>query len=151
MTHPTYRKAIPTDAPQITNFQLLMAKETEDLELDLDICTQGVKAVFADPSKGEYFVAELDGKVVASLMITYEWSDWRNGVVWWIQSVYVDSSARGHGVFKGLYNHVKEIVLADKNIRGIRLYVDKTNINAQEVYNKLGMNGQHYSLCEWLK
>ena len=151
MTHPTYRKAIPTDAPQITNFQLLMAKETEDLELDLDICTQGVKAVFADPSKGEYFVAELNGKVVASLMITYEWSDWRNGVVWWIQSVYVDSSDRGHGVFKGLYNHVKEIVLSDKNIRGIRLYVDKTNINAQEVYNKLGMNGQHYSLFEWMK
>jgi GNAT superfamily N-acetyltransferase len=147
----TYRQAGPADAPAIVEFQLAMARETEDLELDLAICTRGVDAVFADVAKGQYFVAEIDGRVVASLLITYEWSDWRNGVVWWIQSVYVRPEARGQRVYAGLYEHVKQFVQADANIRGIRLYVDKRNARAQAVYAKLGMDGEHYQVFEWMK
>ena len=89
--------------------------------------------------------------IVASTMITYEWSDWRNGVVWWIQSVYVAPEARGQGVYKGLYAYVQELANDDPNIRGIRLYVDKRNTRAQQVYAKLGMNGEHYQVFEWMK
>jgi ribosomal protein S18 acetylase RimI-like enzyme len=147
----TYRKAIPADAAAIVGFQLAMARETEDLELDRTVCTRGVDAVFADEAKGRYFVAEADGQVAASLLITYEWSDWRNGVVWWIQSVYVSPALRGQRVYAGLYEHVKQIVQADPKIRGIRLYVDKRNTRAQAVYTKLGMDGEHYQVFEWMK
>ena len=146
-----YRQAVPADAPVIVEFQLAMARETEDLALDLATCTRGVAAVFADEAKGRYFVAELDGQVVASLLITYEWSDWRNGVVWWIQSVYVRPAARGQRVYAGLYEHVKQFVAADPHIRGIRLYVDKRNARAQTVYTRLGMDGEHYQVFEWMK
>ena len=151
MSEIIYSLAVPEDAPAIVEFQIAMARETEDLELDRDICTEGVAAVFADSRHGFYLVAELDGKVVASTMITYEWSDWRNGVVWWIQSVYVTPEARGQGVYKGLYAYVQELANADDNVRGIRLYVDKRNARAQQVYAKLGMNGEHYQVFEWMK
>jgi len=146
----TYRDAAPHDAARIIEFQLAMARETEDLDLDREILTRGVGAVFADPSLGRYFVAESDGEVVASLMITYEWSDWRSGTVWWIQSVYVVPSFRRRGVYAGLYQHVKTLVEADPAIRGIRLYVDARNTGAQEVYTRLGMNGEHYKVFEWM-
>ena len=151
MTNITYRHAVPSDASAIVEFQLAMARETEELELDRAICTAGVNAVFADATRGHYFVAELDGEVVASLMITHEWSDWRNGDVWWIQSVYVTAAARGKGVYKGLYEHIQQIVAADSDIRGIRLYVDRRNTRAQTVYSRLGMNGEHYQVFEWMK
>jgi GNAT superfamily N-acetyltransferase len=128
-----------------------MARETEDLELDRDTCTRGVEAVFADPARGRYFVAESDGRVAASLLITYEWSDWRNGVVWWIQSVFVEAALRGQGVYAGLYAYVQSMVNADPAIKGIRLYVDRRNSRAQQVYARLGMNGDHYSVFEWMK
>lgn len=147
----TFREARTDDARDIIGFQLAMARETEELELDPDILTRGVEAVFADPNRGRYFVAEHDGRVIGSLMITYEWSDWRNGVVWWIQSVYVLPQFRGRGVYAGLYEHVKAFVNADASIRGIRLYVDKRNSRAQQVYARLGMNGEHYSVFEWMK
>ena len=127
-----------------------MARETEDVTLDRDICTRGVQAVFSDPSRGRYFVADAGGKIVASLLITYEWSDWRNGVVWWIQSVYVRPESRGQHIYAGLYEHVKRIAAKD-NVRGIRLYVDRRNAAAQEVYQRLGMNGEHYLVFEWMK
>ena len=148
---PTYRSANANDAATIASFQLAMARETEDLELDRETLGRGVEAVFADPSLGRYFVAEIDGRVVASLMITYEWSDWRNGMVWWIQSVYVAPEARRRRIYAGLYEHVKRIVESDASIRGIRLYVDRRNVPAQEVYTRLGMNGEHYQVFEWMK
>jgi len=128
-----------------------MARETEELELDLDVLTRGVQAVFDDDSRGRYFVAERGGEVVASLMITFEWSDWRNGTVWWIQSVYVVPDCRKQRVYAGLYEHVKTLVLGDDSIRGIRLYVDKRNAGAQAAYERLGMNGEHYKVFEWMK
>lgn len=146
-----YREALPADAVAIIGFQVAMARETEDVGLDVAVTTRGVHAVFADPSHGRYFVAESGGRSVASLMITYEWSDWRNGVVWWIQSVYVIPEFRRQGVYAGLYAHVKGMVDAEPSIRGIRLYVDDRNTSAQEVYTRLGMNGEHYKVFEWMK
>jgi ribosomal protein S18 acetylase RimI-like enzyme len=146
-----YRDAQATDAGEIVDFQIAMAQETEDFALDRDTCTRGVKAVFADSKHGRYFVADDDGKLIASLMITPEWSDWRNGVVWWIQSVYVRPEYRGRRVYAGLYDHVKDLASRDANVKGIRLYVDKRNVRAQEVYRRMGMNGEHYQVFEWMK
>lgn len=146
-----YRAAQPSDRDVIVDFQLAMARETEDVTLDDEICTRGVEAVLANPSLGRYYVAEADGRVVASLLLTYEWSDWRNGMVWWIQSVYVLPEMRGQRVYAGLYEHVKRLARADESVRGIRLYVDRRNTRAQEVYTRLGMNGEHYQVFEWMK
>ena len=84
-------------------------------------------------------------------LTTYEWSDWRNGVVWWIQSVYVVPTARGQRIYAGLYDYVKSFATMDENVRGIRLYVDQRNSSAQQVYARLGMNGDHYRVFEWMK
>ena len=145
------RAAQPGDAPVIVDFQLRMARETEDLELGLDTVTRGVAAVFADPGKGAYWVAERAGKVVGGLLTTFEWSDWRNGVVLWIQSVYVVPEERGRGVYRALYEHLRRRVEADSDLKGIRLYVEKRNEAAQRVYERLGMTREHYELFEWLK
>ena len=145
------RDANPSDAPDIVDYQLQMALETENLELTKSVVELGVEAVFDDKSKGAYYVAEVDGKVVGSLLITYEWSDWRNGQVLWIQSVYVLKEFRGQGIFRKLYAHVKEkVVDQETDFRGIRLYVDKTNDDAQKVYEKLGMENHHYEMYEWM-
>jgi GNAT superfamily N-acetyltransferase len=147
-----YRAAERGDAAAIVAFQQAMARETEELELEFDVVTRGVAAVFDSPSTlGRYFVAESGGEVVASLMLTYEWSDWRNGNVWWIQSVYVTPEYRRRGVYAGLYAHVRELAQFDAAIRGIRLYVDRRNVAAQQVYTRLGMNGEHYQVFEWMK
>jgi len=145
------RNATLEDVATIVDFQLKMALETEGLTLDFDVVTQGVTAVFCDSSKGGYFVAEEEGVVVASLMITHEWSDWRNGLVWWIQSVYVAPEFRRRGVFALMYGHIKREVEASSSIRGLRLYVDKRNDSAQKVYKRLGMNGSHYDTYEWMR
>ena len=147
----TYRPATPADAATIVEFQLAMARETEDLDLDREVCARGVAAVFAEPARGRYYVAEQEGQVVGSTLITYEWSDWRDGVVWWIQSVYVRPEARGRGVYAGLYAHIQAMALADDAVRGIRLYVDRRNTAAQRVYARLGMDGDHYQVFEWMK
>jgi GNAT superfamily N-acetyltransferase len=146
-----YRAAEPRDIPSIVEFQLAMARETEELELYRDILTRGVHALFTDPSLGRYFIADVDGKTAGSLMITYEWSDWRNGTVWWIQSVFIVPDARRRGIYGGLYEHVKALADAEPNVRGIRLYVDRRNTPAQEVYRRVGMNGEHYQVFEWMK
>lgn len=151
MNEVEYRAAVPADAATIVGFQIAMARETEELELDPKVVTRGVDAVFNDPSLGRYFVAESDGRPVASLLITYEWSDWRNGVVWWIQSVYVMPEARRRGIYAGLYSHIRDLIAPDPSIRGIRLYVDNRNRVAQEVYARLGMEGEHYRVFEWMK
>jgi Acetyltransferase (GNAT) family. len=146
-----YREATPSDVSTIVEFQVIMARETEELDLDSELCTRGVQAVFDDPSRGRYFLAVSGGAVIASLMITYEWSDWRNGKVWWIQSVYVRPEFRRQRVYAGLYEHVKGLVEADETLRGIRLYVDRRNVPAQDVYTRCGMNGEHYLVFEWMK
>lgn len=147
----SYREGRGSDLPAVVAFQLAMARETEELELDCAVLTCGVEAIFADPALGRYFVAEGAGTVVASLMLTFEWSDWRNGMVWWIQSVYVVPEHRGRRIYAGLYAHVQKLAAADTGVRGIRLYVDRRNATAQHVYSRLGMNGEHYQVFEWMK
>jgi ribosomal protein S18 acetylase RimI-like enzyme len=144
-------QASEKDLADIIDFQLRMALETENLHLDLPVVQRGVRAVFDDEQKGLYFLAKVDAQNVASLMITYEWSDWRNGWVWWIQSVYVKPEFRRHGVFAAMYDYLKARVQQDSNLRGLRLYVDKTNTRAQKVYEAIGMNGEHYAMYEWMK
>lgn len=142
---------IPGDLETLTDFQLRMARETEGLELDPGTVIRGVAAVLADPAKGSYWVAERDGRIVGSLLTTFEWSDWRNGTVLWIQSVYVVPGERGRGVYRALYEHLKRRVEDDPGLKGLRLYVDRRNAAAQEVYERLGMTREHYELFEWLK
>ena len=145
------REATLADLQIIANFQVDMAKETENLQLDLNNVSWGVNKIFYDHAVGKYLIAEKDDKIIASLLILYEWSDWRNGQVIWIHSVYVQPEHRKSGVFKEMYNFIKSIVERDKNYKGIRLYVDKSNVTAQKVYESLGMCGDHYVLYEWLK
>jgi len=142
------RDARIEDSKVIADFQLAMALETENLILNKKILEKGVEAVFLDSTKGKYYVAEQNNTVIGSLLTTYEWSDWRNSTVLWIQSVYVKQEFRKLGVFKMLYNHINSIWKSDDKYAGIRLYVDKTNKKAINVYNKVGMNGEHYQLFE---
>jgi GNAT superfamily N-acetyltransferase len=145
------RQAIAGEFWQISHFQEKVAMETENIKLDPATVQKGVKAVLSDPSKGCYYIAELNGRVAGSLLITYEWSDWRNSQILWIQSVYVLPEYRNKGVFRQLYAYIKEMVEEDINLCGIRLYVDKTNHKALQVYRSCGMNGEHYRLFEWMK
>ncbi|HDJ34267.1 MAG TPA: GNAT family N-acetyltransferase [Bacteroidetes bacterium] len=145
------RKATPDEYSIIVDFQINMAQETENLALDPDTVEKGVKAALADRSKGLYYVAETGGKVIASMMITTEWSDWRNGNVWWIQSVYILPEFRGHRIFSRMYAFLKKKVEEDPGVLGLRLYVDRRNHHARRVYEALCMNGQHYTTYEWLK
>jgi GNAT superfamily N-acetyltransferase len=144
------RKAISTDATSIIDFQLRMALETENMKLVPEIVTKGVDAVFHDHSRGQYYVAESDGKVVASLLITYEWSDWRNCNVWWFQSVYVIPEFRRQGVFRKMYSHIRELA-EEQDIAGLRLYVETKNSRAQKTYEALGMSSEHYAFYEWMR
>ncbi|MBL7543285.1 MAG: GNAT family N-acetyltransferase [Bdellovibrionaceae bacterium] len=147
----SYRKALIQDVSAIQSFQQAMAWETEKLKLDDKVLEQGVRAVFQNPELGQYHVC-LDGAdVIGSLLLTKEWSDWRNGTVWWLHSLYFKPAYRGQGLFSKMYHYVQELAHTEPNIRGIRLYVDHTNEKAQAVYNKLGMNGDHYRLFEWMK
>jgi GNAT superfamily N-acetyltransferase len=145
------RPAVDDDAPIIARFQIEMARETEGICLDEATVAAGVRAVFADQGKGRYFVAEIDGEVVGCLLVTYEWSDWRNGTVLWVQSLYVPPEHRRGGVFRALYGHLRGLVEADDSLRGIRLYVNSGNAAAQRAYEAMGMDGEHYRLYEWLK
>jgi GNAT superfamily N-acetyltransferase len=139
------------DAETIARFQTEMAFETENILLDKETIETGVRSVFYDPQKGKYFVAEYDDIVVASLLLTPEWSDWRNKWVWWIQSVYVTPHYRGKKIFKKMYQHIKDLIIQDSTAAGLRLYVDLSNERARKVYQALGMNGEHYQVFEWMK
>jgi GNAT superfamily N-acetyltransferase len=146
----TIRKATPEDAGMIIDFQQKMAWETEQMTLVPEIIDKGVRAVFADSARGQYWVAEEKDNVVASLLITYEWSDWRNSNVWWFQSVYVLPDYRRRGIFRSMYLHIKNV--ADKQgVAGLRLYVERNNSGAQQTYEALGMFSGHYTMYEWLK
>jgi len=139
------------DAPVISDFQVKMARETESLNLDIDTVYKGVTSVFKDSRKGKYYIATEENKIVASMLITYEWSNWRNNWVYWLQSVYVLPEKRGQGIFKQMYEYILLQVQENDEVAGLRLYVDISNIAAREVYNKLGMNGDHYQVFEWMK
>ena len=146
----TIRKANSADSSVIIDFQQKMAWETEQMTLVPEIISKGVNAVFNDSAKGQYWIAEDQGMIVASLLITYEWSDWRNCNVWWFQSVYVLPGFRRKGIFRSMYRFIKEE--AQKNgIGGLRLYVETNNKNAQFTYEALGMQSLHYKMFEWMK
>ena len=145
------RIATAADAEPLIEFNQAMALETEGKQLDPATISSGVKSVFADRDKGFYVVAEDDGRIVGGLMITYEWSDWRAKVFWWIQSVYVHPDYRGRGVFRSLYRHVESLARQDAGVCGIRLYVHHDNHRAMTAYEKLGMTPADYRVykADW--
>lgn len=126
---------------------LALARDTEGLALDGETLRAGITALLEERAPGMYFVAELDGVVVGQTMVTYEWSDWRNRMVWWIQSVHVVPEARGQGIFRAIYGVIRQEAAA-AGAAGLRLYVDTSNTRAQSVYAALGMNGDHYRVFE---
>lgn len=141
------RLAKPSDIDIIAINNNLMALETEGKELGMEVVTNGVKGVFDKPERGFYLVAEINGKVAANLMITYEWSDWRNSNIWWIQSVYVIKEHRRKGLYKALYAEIKQMAKLE-GIKVIRLYVEEENTVAQTTYKNLGMQHSYYHLYE---
>lgn len=144
----TIRQATVADVPVVVRFNSLIAAETENKSLDQVLLQKGVEAILSDPSKGLYFLAEADGVVLGQTMITYEWSDWRNGTFWWIQSVYVVKEARGAGVFKALFEHIHALAAGRPDICGLRLYVDENNARARQTYERLGMKHSRYRMYE---
>lgn len=142
------RDARPGDARAIAAFNTLMAEETEGKTLDPVLIGQGVRGLLEDDTRGRYWVAEAGGAIVGQLMVTYEWSDWRNGNIWWIQSVYVPREWRRKGVFKALYRHVESLAAAAPGVIGLRLYVEENNARAQQTYEALGMTRPSYLVME---
>lgn len=142
------RIANSQDAASLVDFNQAMALETEGKHLDAEVLKNGVEAVFQDDKKGFYVVAEQEQQIVGGLMVTYEWSDWRNSWFWWIQSVYILPEARGQRVYSQLYDFVKHRARQDGGVCGIRLYVETENAHAQRVYEKVGMNPSHYLMYE---
>ena len=142
------RKARPADALVIADFNRRLAQETESLLLDPTTVKRGVRALLNDNTKGIYFVAEERDVVVGQLLITYEWSDWRNGYFWWIQSVYVAQDYRQAGVFGALFDHVQRLAKSKSAVCGLRLYVESSNRRAQRVYERFGMIPTHYKIYE---
>lgn len=145
------RKANLNDIETIAKFNYNLAYETENKKLDMDTLRNGVEALINDSSKGQYYVYTIDEKIVGQIMYTYEWSDWRNKTFLWIQSVYVDKEYREKGVFKSLYNYVKEFCDRDDSIGGIRLYVEKQNLTAKNTYKHLGITECGYDMYEYEK
>ena len=153
-TEYTARLATRDDAAVIVKFNLAMARETESLELSPATLAAGVSNLFDNPQFGFYVVAEARGpgggagECAGSLLITYEWSDWRDGLFWWVQSVYVAPEHRRRGVYTVLYEFVKRLAAADPRVRGFRLYVERENAAAQKTYERLGMSASHYVMYE---
>ena len=145
------RQATRADAPILIEFNCAMALETERKELLPEVIGAGVRALLANPAAGFYVVAEAEGRTVGALLVNKEWSDWRNGTFWWIQSVYVRPERRRQGVYKALYRHVKEMAAKDPGVCGFRLYVERENTRAQSTYTSLGMQETSYRVFEELK
>jgi ribosomal protein S18 acetylase RimI-like enzyme len=142
------RRARASDLDAIARFNRAMALETEELSLDPERLREGVRAALSDEGRGAYRIAELDGRACGCLLVTREWSDWRNGWFWWIQSVYVEPELRRRGVYRALYGAVLDEARANGGVCGLRLYVDEANRPAQEVYRRLGMERTRYALFE---
>jgi ribosomal protein S18 acetylase RimI-like enzyme len=145
------RQATINDTAAIADFNIKMAKETEDLALIPDVINAGVRNMIENPAMGFYLVAEDDHVIQASLMVTTEWSDWRNGLFWWIQSVYVQPQYRRMGLYSKLYEKVKNLAQDNNNVCGFRLYVEHENVTAQKTYRSLGMEKTDYQMFEEAK
>ena len=141
------RNATAADSEVIATFNSRMCQETEGRPLNPAIIGAGVSALLKDSTKGRYWVAESAGEVIGQIMVTYEWSDWRNGTIWWIQSVYVHPEHRRRGIFSALYRHVESLA-NDNNACGLRLYVEDSNERAQKTYQSLGMMNPNYQVME---
>ena len=144
----TVRHARPDDAETIARYNIAMALETEGKRLDPSVIGSGVRTVFANPGHGFYLVAEVDGEVGGCLMCTFEWSDWRNGQFWWVQSVYVAPDHRRKGLYRAMYAHLKDMARERGGVCGLRLYVEHDNRRAQETYRALGMRDARYLVYE---
>ncbi len=143
------RIAVKEDASALVEFNQAMALETEGKRLETEVLTRGVEAVFGDEKKGFYIVAENEkGKIIGGLMVTFEWSDWRNLWFWWIQSVYILPEGRGKRIYSQLYEFAKEKAREQGDVFGFRLYVEHENTHAQKVYEKVGMEASHYLMYE---
>ncbi len=144
------RQALKHDIEELAQFNINMARETEGLELIPEVIKAGVKGMIENPQMGYYLVIELDNQIQASLMVTHEWSDWRNGIFWWIQSVYVREDYRGQGLYRTLYERVRELAEQQPAVCGFRLYVERNNGVAQKTYEALGMQQTGYKIYEQL-
>jgi GNAT superfamily N-acetyltransferase len=144
------RQAIAADADILAQFNIALAKESEHLDLEPARVKAGVAALLRDPAKGLYFVAEDAGAVVGQLLITHEWSDWRNGDFWWLQSVYVRPDFRRRGVFRALFEHILAKAARQGDVCGLRLYMETGNARARKVYERLGLKETHYHILERL-
>ena len=144
----TIRDATLQDADFLAENNILMAEETEDRILNPVIVAQGVARLLAEPSRGRYLVAQAEDVPVGQCLLTYEWSDWRCGDFWWIQSVYVLPQFRRNGVFTAMYRHIMKLAQASAFVAGVRLYVEKENNSAQQTYRSLGMNPAPYTMFE---
>jgi GNAT superfamily N-acetyltransferase len=142
------RAGTSADLDFIVDCNARLARETEDKQLDPAKLRPGVESLLAEPAKGRYFIAERDRQPVGQLMFTTEWSDWRNGFFWWIQSVYVLPGARRGGVFSALFRHLERLARADAQVCGMLLYVDRANEAAHHTYRRLGLDATHYALME---
>ena len=147
----TIRKATIMDAAAIAEFNLKMAKETEGMDLIPEVINAGVRNMINNPQMGFYLVAEEANIIQASLMVTTEWSDWRNGLFWWIQSVYVQPQYRRMGLYRKLYDKVKTLAEGESNVCGFRLYVENENVVAQKTYRELGMKETDYQMFVEMK
>jgi ribosomal protein S18 acetylase RimI-like enzyme len=150
LTGPTLvvRNARMRDIPALADFNIAMARETENKILSPPKVKAGMREVLRRPDHGFYLVAELNGRIAGSLLITREWSDWRNGVFWWIQSVYVPPEFRKRGIYRALYDAVKARAKSNPEVCGFRLYVERNNGAARSVYSKLGMTETEYRIYE---
>ena len=144
------RKATLDGLDTIVKFNYNLAFETENIKLNLETLTLGVENLILDNSKGQYHVYTVNNKIVGQIMYTYEWSDWRNGNILWIQSVYVHKEYRRQGIFNSLYNHLKDICINTSNAVGLRLYVEKENLDAKATYESLGMYECKYNMYEYI-
>lgn len=142
------REATAADSETIVDFNCRLAEETEAIELAREVVRRGVQRLFAEPARGRYFVAEAEGKIVGQLMVTYEWSDWRDGDIWWLQSVYVHPEFRRQGVFRALMEHVVSCQQQDPHTVGIRLYVEENNEAAQATYHRVGFRPGGYLVLQ---
>ena len=142
------RDATVADLDIIVDYNSRLAEESEGILLDRDILARGVRRGLTTPQLCRYFVAEIDGRVVGTTMLTYELTDWRCGVLWWLQSVYVDPEYRRHGVFRAVYRYIEALARRDGDVRGLRLYVKHDNTRARETYVAVGMTPSGYDVYE---
>ena len=142
------RAATLDDVTTITDFNLRLAAETEGVSLDRELVTRGVTTLIGERSRGNYWVACGGGTLVGQLMHTREWSDWRNGDIWWIQSVYVREDHRRRGVFTQLHSHLRALAASDPGVVGLRLYVELDNLAARTTYERLGLHTARYQVME---